>query len=149
MVRNVNEIVSNLDIAPTILDIANIEHPQNKYSGRNIHPIKGQSILPMLINGIKPELSNNRITGWELFNRRAVRAGSWKITWIEKPYGKGRWVLYDLENDPLEEYDLATTNPAKLKEMIALWDEYEKENGVIIDQDLNLGYSGKNFHFKH
>ena len=138
-----------MDIAPTILDIANIEHPQNKYSGRNIHPIKGQSILPMLINGDKPKLSNNRITGWELFNRRAVRAGSWKITWIEKPYGKGRWVLYDLKNDPLEEYDLAATNPAKLKEMIALWDEYEKENGVIIDQDLNLGYSGENFHFKH
>ena len=57
--------------------------------------------------------------------------------------------LYDLKNDPLEEYDLAATNPAKLKEMIALWDEYEKENGVIIDQDLNLGYSGENFHFKH
>ena len=145
----IRQFASVMDIAPTILDIANIEHPQNKYSGRNIHPIKGQSILPMLINDNKPELSNNRITGWELFNRRAVRAGSWKITWIEKPYGKGRWVLYDLENDPLEEYDLATTNPAKLKEMIALWDEYEKENGVIIDQDLNLGYSGKNFHFKH
>ncbi|MDG1713846.1 MAG: arylsulfatase [Woeseiaceae bacterium] len=145
----IRQFASVMDIAPTILDIANIEHPQNKYSGRNIHPIKGQSILPMLINDNKRELSNNRITGWELFNRRAVRAGSWKITWIEKPYGKGRWVLYDLKNDPLEEYDLATTNPAKLKEMIALWDEYEKENGVIIDQDLNLGYSGENFHFKH
>ena len=71
----------------------------------------------------------------------------WKIIWIEKPYGQGRWVLYNLKNDPLEQNDLASKNPLKLKEMIGLWNVYEEQNGVIIDHDLKLGYSGENFHF--
>ena len=32
--------------------------------------------------------------------------------------------------------------------MIGLWNVYEEQNGVIIDQDLKLGYSGENFHFR-
>lgn len=141
------QFTSVMDIAPTILDVANIKHPQRNYNGRNIHPIKGQSILSAIIKNNESNLSNNRITGWELFNRRAIRAGSWKIIWIEKPYGQGRWVLYNLKNDPLEQNDLASKNPLKLKEMIGLWNVYEEQNGVIIDHDLKLGYSGENFHF--
>jgi hypothetical protein len=33
--------------------------------------------------------------------------------------------------------------------MIALWKIYIKENNVIIDEDLNLGYSGSNSHFSY
>ena len=41
------------------------------------------------------------------------------------------------------------TNRTALNEMIALWKIYIKENNVIIDEDLNLGYSGSNSHFSY
>ena len=87
--------------------------------------------------------------GWELFNRKAIRKGTWKSVWIEKPHGNDRWSLFNLKDDPLEQYDLAGKNTQKLNEMISLWKTYKKENRIIIDEDLNLGYSGSNSHFDY
>ena len=87
--------------------------------------------------------------GWELFNSRALRQGHWKLVWIENPYGNDNWELYNLLNDPLEENNLAETNNIKLEEMVQLWNQYVKENSVIIDPDLKLEYSGSNFHYTY
>ena len=144
-----DSFASVMDIAPTLLEIANTRHPGNYYKGRAIHPIKGKSMLDMLTGESNAIHAKDYVMGWELFNRRAIRSGSWKITWIEAPHGNNRWALYDLSTDPLEQNDLADKNTSKLNEMIALWKIYIKENNVIIDEDLNLGYSGSNSHFSY
>jgi arylsulfatase len=46
--------------------------------------------------------------------------------------GTGDWQLYNLADDPGEQYDLSEKRPDKRKELIALWEEYQKTNGVII-----------------
>ena len=38
----------------------------------------------------------------------------------------------DLAEDPGEQYDLSNKHPKKRKQLIALWDQYVKMNGVII-----------------
>ena len=147
--RTVDDFVNLMDIAPTFLEIAKTKHPGTQYQGKAIHPIKGKSMIAMLKGKNKTVHSEDNIMGWELFNRKAIRKGTWKIIWIEKPHGNDRWALYNLKNDPLEQDDLAEKNTQKLKEMISLWETYKKENGVIIDEDLNLGYSGSNSHFNY
>ena len=91
--------------------------------------------------------SDQYVMGCELFNRGALRRGIWKIVFIEKPNGNGEWSLYNLKEDPLEQNNLANINKDKLEEMLMLWNQYKKDNGVIIDEELDLGYSGSNNHF--
>jgi arylsulfatase len=74
--------------------------------------------------------------GWEMFGNRAVRQGDWKILNIlGAAGGSGQWQLFNLRNDPAESTDLSQREPARLKEMIVLWDRYAKENGVILTGD--------------
>lgn len=117
-----------MDIMPTALELAGVEHPGKKFRGREVHPLQGRSMLPL----IKGEAVPERVLGWELFDRRALRKGDWKLVMIEKPYGKGEWELYNIARDPSESQDLATAEPEKMQELLAGWDAYVEENGVIL-----------------
>jgi arylsulfatase len=76
-------------------------------------------------------------TGWELFGRRAIRIGDWKALMLPPPQGTGAWQLYHLSQDPGEIVDLAHEHPHKLRELLAAWDRYVSETGVIL-QDTSV-----------
>ena len=148
--KSINDaLLSVMDIAPTILEIANIEHPGDRYKERQVYPIKGKSMINFLMNKKNYIHSENHVMGWELFNRIAIRHDNWKLVFIEPPHGNRKWSLYDLNQDPLEQNDLADIMSEKLKEMISYWYAYRDQNGVIIDNDMRLGYSGSNTHYDH
>ncbi len=46
--------------------------------------------------------------------------------------GTGDWQLYDLSADPGEIRDLAAERPEKLAELLAAWDRYVDEAGVLL-----------------
>lgn len=46
--------------------------------------------------------------------------------------GIADWELFNLREDPGETQDLASQLPEKVKELLALWDEYVTMNNVII-----------------
>jgi arylsulfatase A-like enzyme len=71
------------------------------------------------------------IHGWELLGRGAIRKGDWKAVFIPRPKGTEKWQLYNIKSDPGEVYDLADEKPELLKELLAHWDQYVLENGVI------------------
>ncbi len=144
-----NAFSSVMDITPTLLEIAGIGHPGESYNGRTISPMKGESLLPFLKAKQQDVHNQDYAMGWELFNRKALKHGDWKLVWNEKPYGKDGWELYNLSNDPFESNDISEIHDTKLKEMIKYWDQYVQENGVIIDTDLNLEYSSENFHYTY
>ncbi len=81
---------------------------------------------------LEPKHDSDHVVGWELFGRRAIQKGRFKIAWIWPPYGSGRWELYDIEADPAESRDLAAENPAKLQELLEHWHEYADESGVVL-----------------
>jgi arylsulfatase len=72
------------------------------------------------------------VLAWELFGNRAVRQGNWKLRWEIKPFGKSEWELFDLSADLIELHDLAAERPDKVREMIALWDDYVQKNNVVL-----------------
>ncbi|RVX75076.1 hypothetical protein B0A52_01353 [Exophiala mesophila] len=127
-----------MDIFPTILALADvpIPDPVKPFRGRNIVPIRGTSWLPHLANKTAQfHPSPEEITGWELFNSRAIRQGPYKALWMAAPRGKDRWELYDVEKDPGEGVDLAEDEAHRgvLERLVACWERYVSETGLVDD----------------
>jgi len=123
---------SVLDVMPTILELAGVAHLGPTYDGRDVLPIQGRSMLPMLTGNAATVHGEDPVMGWELFGRRAVRRGDWKLTYTTAPHGPGRWQLFDLAADPAELHDLSEARPELLAEMLELWDDYVSANGVVL-----------------
>ena len=130
---NKKAVLHVMDIVPTMLELAGVEHP-SAYQGHEIAPVQGKSWAPMLAGTTQSPRSSDDWLGWELFNNRAIRQGDWKISLLYRPMGTYDWQLFNLAEDPGEQYDLSTKFPKKRKELVALWDEYAKTNGVIIGE---------------
>jgi arylsulfatase len=130
---NKKAILHVMDIVPTMLELAGIKYPST-YKGREIVPVQGKSWVGMLNGRTQSPRTSDDWLGWELFNNRAIRQGDWKITWLYRPFGTYDWQLFNLAEDPGEQYDLSDKFPKKKKALVALWDEYVKMNGVIIGE---------------
>lgn len=128
---NKDAILHVMDITPTLLDLAGVQHPLT-YKGREIVPMQGKSWVEMLNGKTQSPRAPNDWLGWELFGNRAIRQADWKISWHYEPFGTWDWQLFNLAEDLGEQYDLSGKFPEKRNELIALWDEYVEMNGVII-----------------
>jgi arylsulfatase len=137
--QNESKVISKafttvMDIAPTFLEIAGGKYP-SLYEGRPLAPYQGESMLPLLTTQKDHVHDENYVMGWELFGRCALRKGKWKIYKIEPPFGKGAFELFNLEEDPTESNDLSAKFPEIYKDMLNHWNDYVKENGVILLQE--------------
>ena len=128
---NTDAILHVMDIAPTLLELAGVEHPAT-FDGRDIVPMQGESWAQMMAGEVQSPRGAEDWLGWELFGNRAIRQGDWKISWLYEPYGIWDWQLYNLAEDPGEQHDLSEQFPEEKTRLIALWDEYVEMNGVIV-----------------
>ncbi|NML26332.1 arylsulfatase [Zoogloea dura] len=137
------EFAHVMDVAPTIYQIAGVNHPGTQYQGREVLPLRGKSMLPYLQGKAPGVRGKNDVVGWELGGRKALRKGDWKIVYANTPWGEGSWELYNITKDRTESRNLATAQPAKLKELLADWKQYVAETGTLeIDNLANRpGYS--------
>lgn len=123
-----------MDLAPTFLEIAGVAYPDT-FEGRKIVPLRGKSMIPVLTGKSRTVRSEDEPVGWELLGWRALRMGQWKITWIDRPFGTSGWQLFDLARDPGETKDLHADKPEHLQRLLKMWDEYEKEVGIIYPEE--------------
>ncbi len=98
--RRVPGWVQNVDLAPTILDLAGIPDRDR---------MEGLSLLPTLF-GVRDANYDQIVFSeatWEL--KRAIRSGRWKLIHSLEPdrHGRPMQELFDLEADPLEQHNLA------------------------------------------
>jgi arylsulfatase len=128
------EFATVVDIAPTLLDLAQVDPPQSVYDGKAVHPMQGASLVPYLLGERDFVHDDEFAFGWELFGHRAIRKGSWKLLWIDDGEGNGAWQLFDLASDPGERTDLSLQEPDKLKEMQDAWTQYVQRNNVILPE---------------
>lgn len=127
------------DIVPTLLDLTGVDRPGSKYLGRPVESLSGFSLLPIWRGEVGVQAAADRVVGTELFGKRSVRRGSWKIVHMPKPHGTGAWQLYNLDLDIGESDDLSEQEPEMLQQMIEQWDKYAEENNVILP-DWVSGY---------
>ncbi|MEM7279842.1 MAG: sulfatase-like hydrolase/transferase, partial [Pseudomonadota bacterium] len=128
-------LISVKDVMPTFLELASIDHQTKE----GYEPVTGQSQLTVLADREAVSNADERVLATELFGKRAVRKGDWKIVHMPQPYGGDRWRLYNLKDDLAESIDLSEQYPEKFNEMLALWDTYQQENSVILP-DWVSGY---------
>ena len=116
-----HEPVITLDLLPTLLAAAGAPPPTN-------HPLDGVSLLPLALgqtNRLPREPLFFWRTGGRTSGQSAVRKGDWKLHRVDTT---GQTELYQLNPDGTGEYtNLATNNPQKVLELMALFDQWEAQ----------------------
>ncbi len=119
------------DIAPTIMEAAGIEVPDEIY-GVAQQPMDGTSMIYSFDDADAPNRKERQY--YEMFGNRAIWADGWKavtlhakrMPWdinVVLPFENDEWELYHVAEDFSESTNLADQNPEKLAEMIAMFDE--------------------------
>jgi arylsulfatase len=119
------------DMMPTLLEIAGASYPKT-LEGRELPALLGKSWGPVLAGQAESPRTAQDVLAWELFGNRAVRQGDWKLRWEYRPFGKGDWELFNLAADPAERTDLAAEQPDRVRALVAIWNEYVRENNVVL-----------------
>jgi arylsulfatase A-like enzyme len=122
--------VHAVDIAPTILDLLEIEEHADMH---------GASVAPTLRD---PDLAGGRTTQyWETLGHRAIWYEGWKAVTAHvpgTPYDEDRWRLYDTTNDFSESDDLADDADDILEPLERLWWREAERNQVFPLDDRPL-----------
>ncbi|MCL6417589.1 arylsulfatase [Aestuariirhabdus sp. Z084] len=119
------------DLAPTILQLANVEHPGTEYRGRTIEEITGSSLWPLLAGTADRVHSNDDVIAYEIGGNAALIKGPHKILFNRGPLGDDRWHLYNIATDPGEVHDLSQQQPELFEELLQDYRHYVQQNGVL------------------
>lgn len=119
------------DVYPTILEVTGVEMPSDTYNGKKINAPDGTSMWPLLTGKTDKVHDDSVAIGYELAGSSAVFKGVYKLSQNPPPKGNGDWELYDISVDPAELNDLASAKPELVKEMIADYRKYEKDNSLV------------------
>jgi len=138
--------VSALDLVPTFLELAGVDHPGTEYQGRPIHAPSGRSIVPYLHDSTNAPYGDDEPVAFEIFGHGVVYMGSWKAIRLRPPWENNEWRLFDLESDPGEQRDLAGEHPELVSQLVRAYTVYTEENGVIDEPDGVTAYPYKPGH---
>ncbi len=119
------------DITPTILDMAGVDPPSNRYGGRPVEPVTGRSLLPLLRGDVAAVYSPTDTIGYELGGNAALFQGDYKIVLNIPPVGDNAWHLYNIVTDPGETQDLSAKIPERMQQMLGHYQAYAADNGVL------------------
>ncbi len=112
------------DVMPTLAQVAGIQVPKNS---------DGISFLPTLTNEGAQEKHDHLY--WEFHGKggkQAVRQGKWKIVKLNCFSPENSAIeLYDLENDPSEETNIAAEHPGKVEELLSIIETEHVESEVF------------------
>lgn len=135
--RRVPGFVQNVDLAPTLLELAGIRDQEN---------MEGLSLLPALFGvrgGNYPEMYFSEAT-WQV--KRGLRTERWKLIDSIEPdrHGRPMQELFDLHMDPNEQRNIAEQRPEvveRLKGRLSVWVEKRlAETGQTEDPVVRQGY---------
>ncbi len=119
------------DLVPTILEIANVEVPTGTYAGREIEPISGTSLVPLLRGQAQDAHPPDQTIGYELGGNSALFKGDHKIVMDRGPIGDGDWHLFNYKADPGETADLKEEMAGLFAEMLEDYRVYAQDNHVL------------------
>ncbi|SIT75862.1 arylsulfatase [Pontibacter indicus] len=125
-----NQILGT-DIMPTLLEITGIKRPDT-YKNNKLAEMTGKSFAGMMDDGNSEVRDGKTGFGIESLENKAYIKGDWKIRLIMPPFGDGNtWQLFNLQDDPREQRDLAEQNQDKLNELLGDWSTYTQAVGYI------------------
>ena len=121
-----------VDVMPTVVELARTEYPA-EIDGQTIKPMEGVSLAAALAGDDEPRETP---LFFEHVGCRAMRQGKWKLVsaGIDQP-----WELYDIDADPTEQNDLASSQPERARQMAAAWQSWAERADVLPMQSEGSG----------
>jgi len=110
------------DILPTVMALTGASVPE-VFNGFETRALDGISFADALKNSNAPQKRDYQY--YELQGNRAFISGKWKIVSLqtpEKAIDLNNWMLFDLENDPVEIHDLAALHPEIVAQLVVEFD---------------------------
>lgn len=139
----IKALVHVSDMTPTFLEYANVSHPGSEYKGKQVTPLMGKSIKPLLEGNLEKVHSEDEILSAEMFGNRLVLMGDWKARYQIFPAGDGQWKLFNLAQDIREATDVSIEHPDILEKMVSAYDKWAQDVGIIepeySEQQLKTG----------
>ncbi len=129
-----------LDVVPTFLELAGVEAPRTEYQRREIHPMRGRSLLPYMKDSRNVPYADDEPLAFEIFGHGVVFMGPWKAVRLPTPWDDVSWRLYDLAADPGEQHDLAPDHSEILARLVEAYDALARENRVLDEPDDATAY---------
>jgi arylsulfatase/uncharacterized sulfatase len=130
--RRIHSPAMVTDVTPTLMDMLGISTAVQGYI-----PMTGRSLLPILKGKAQSVYVDDDIRAIEVSGNSALYKGDYKILRSILPVGDGKWRLFNLAEDPGETKDLSTEQPQILQNMLAHYEDYAAEMGVL---DMPDGY---------
>jgi arylsulfatase len=125
-------LIAVFDLAPTFVELAGGDNGPFTLGGAERLPMTGRSFAGVLRGEPGAARGADDIVAFEHAGHRAVYQGDWKALWLPPPLGDGEWALYDLANDPGENFDLAARHPELVATLSAAWDDYAASSLVRV-----------------
>ncbi|MBN2064976.1 MAG: sulfatase-like hydrolase/transferase, partial [Sedimentisphaerales bacterium] len=113
-----------LDIMPTCLELTGATYPE-QFNGHKLGELGGKSLLTV-INGEKRTDTPEYFFEHEL--GRAVFKNNWKL--VAHSSRPRQWELYNMENDIIENHNLASQMPEKVTELTQDWNDWAEKVGT-------------------
>jgi arylsulfatase A-like enzyme len=141
--------ISNLDIFPTLLELAGISKPKDlQLDGQSLSPVlienkplKERPLFwhfPIYLQAIATD-NENRDPKFRTRPGSVIRYGKWKLHHYFEDNGLE---LYDLENDLGEQHNLAESEPEKTRELLELLNAWRIRTKAPVPTELNPEYVG-------
>ena len=130
--KKINQQVRSIDIFPTIINLIQLDNIKTGKHGTSLLPlIRGESMkeLPAFLDGSAnaPKFITKNMVG--------VRTSEYKYF---RNKNKENIYLYDLKNDPLEEYNIIKQKPDIAKKMEELLLDLQGEHGFDFEKTIEL-----------
>lgn len=117
--RVTDELVANLDIYRTFLEVGGGTLPD--------HPVDGHNVMPFLTG--QTEQSPRETFAYFRNGLQALRVGPWKLRLDSQT---GEPALFNLQKDPGEKYDRAAEKPALVEKLLQKMKAFAKETGTEV-----------------
>ena len=111
------------DIAATAYDATNATYP-TEFNDQQVTPLEGESFLPALLGN---PWQRQKPIAIEHEGNRGIRIGDWKLVaeW------NSPWELYNIPNDRTELNNLADSEPQRVTQMTAAYNEWADRAGAL------------------
>ena len=138
--------VINLDFYPTLLDILKQPKPRQPLDGISILPLlNGKTVperlffwhFPIYLEAYNPKSDDGRDPLFRTRPGSTIRLGDWKL---HEYFEDNGLELYNLKTDLGEQHNVASENPAVVKKMHTLLENWRTKTSAFMPKERNAAY---------
>jgi arylsulfatase len=120
------QLLTNMDVMPTLLELAGLTHPAPEFAGREVLPMRGRSFAGILRGDDVPVHAPNEAIALSSAGRHFMYRGDWKLL----KELNSEWELYNLSDDPYERNNQAAAEPELLQELLAEFEIQARRSNI-------------------